>query len=140
MPTYFDSNVSRFFLADSASSSIDISDHIIAVDGLPGQMKYNPVTTFGKTGETYNPSINVSEFTLEAVYNEDTSSGSDTIIGYMYSNKVKKAFQYFPSGTSAGTQISGNCYCDNYNIPSRAGNTVLVRAHFLVDNGITRTS
>jgi hypothetical protein len=135
--TYFDSRVSVFLLANTASTNTDISANITNCE-FPDSWKNNVITTYGSVGERYGPSINDTKFTLEMVWNQLTTTGTDVVVQPMHYAKSLKAFAYYPAGTTAGNlKISGNCYCPTYRFMGRVGNYVAIRAEFEVDNGTT---
>lgn len=135
--TYFDGEVSVFKLNDGSSLQ-DISAYVKELRGLPGQYKMNDITTWGSAGERPGPSIRVDHFTMELLFNMVTSTGVHTVLSSLHTTKAKRAFEFYPAGTTSGNaKISGSAYLPIYEITSRVGDVVMVHAEFHVDNGVT---
>ena len=130
---------SKFFIADSASTSQDISAYVTRVEGLPGKKDFVDVTTFGSVGHRLAPSLENAEFTLDVLYSEDATTGATAIFNTMRSSTIVKAFQFWPNGTTAKS-ISGNCWLDDPNYKAQVGDYVRATLHFKADNGITAQS
>lgn len=135
---FFDSAGSHFFLANSTAASQDISSYITSIDGLPGKRDYSDVAVLGSVGHQWFPSLENAEFTIDVLYSEDATNGSDTVLGPMRTASTTRAFVFWPS-TTTGKNYAGNCWLDDYSITSRVGSIVSARVHCKVDNGVTRT-
>lgn len=133
---FFDSRVSRLFVADSASTSQDISAYVKSVEGLPGPRNLNDVTTFGSVGHRWSPGLQDNTVTIELVYSEDATTGSNTVFSPIRTATTSKAFIWYPSG-STGAAFSGNLWVETYEITSRIGNAVMAKVTARVDNGVT---
>jgi hypothetical protein len=135
---YFDSSVSSFFISVSTGTETEISDYINSIEGLPGKRDMSDVTTFGSIGHRWKPSLQNAEFSLEVMYSEDTTYGSNTTFGFLRAMTSTATFHFYPAATTAQS-ISGNCWLDDYSITGKVGNAVTAKVHFKADNGITIT-
>ena len=134
--TFFDSKVSVFKLND-VSTAQDISANIVNLD-FTNAFKINDVTTYGSTGVKSALSIDESKFSMDLIFNQVTTTGSQTVVGAMWYAKATRAFEYYPVGTTSGNlKISGNCQCTNYQITGKVGDSIRVKADFVVNNGVT---
>lgn len=139
----FDSRVSIFKLNDG-STIRDISNSVTGVT-FPATWKANDITTYGKVGVVYKPSLDDSKFTLDMIWNQVANTGSQNVVGSMHyaqgpvgNTTNTRAFEYYPAGATAGNlNITGNCWCPHYEIIGKVGNALAVRAELLVDNGVT---
>ncbi len=121
-PVVYDSQLSVFKITD-AGGERDISDYIASVTPHFGRMMSNP-TTFNHSHEQASPGLITTSFDLELVYSEDTSVGTDTVLGPLLIDATARAYKYYPRGTS-GKYYSGNCYVENYQPISKVGNIVM---------------
>jgi hypothetical protein len=133
----FDTKTSVFTITSSTASTENISSYITSIDGLPGRRELTDVTTFGSAGHRWNPSLENAEFTIDVLYSEDATVGTDTIFGPMRTSTTTRVFYYYP-GISTGAYYTGNCWLDDYPIVGKVGDSVRARVHCKVDNGITR--
>jgi hypothetical protein len=137
-PVVWDSGLSVFKITDTGSSERDISDYVVAVDGLPGPRELNEATTLNQTGRKWHPTLQNGAFSLELVYSEDANVGSDTVLGPLRTHTAAVAFKYYPRGTS-GKLYSGNAWVRDYKITTRVGALVLARCDLQVNGVVTRT-
>jgi hypothetical protein len=134
---FFDAKVTVFKLHDG-SQLRDLSAYIKESRGLPGQYKVNDVTTYGSTGERPGPSIFVSHFSVEFLFNQITSIGVHTVLSTIFTAQALRAFEYYPAGATTGNpKFSGSAYMPVYEVTSVVGDVVTVHAEFQVDNAIT---
>lgn len=138
-PTVFDSEVSVFKITDTGSTLRDITDYVVAVDGLPGPRELNEATTLNQSGRKWHPTLQNVPFTLELVYSEDASVGTDTVLGPLRTYTSAVAFEYYPAGAT-GVKYSGNAWVRNYQVTTRVGTLVLARCELQVDGTVTRTT
>ena len=138
---FFDSKVSVLKI-----NSVDLSAYVKEVVGLPGQVKLNDITTFGKVGESLGPSIKISHFTVKFLFNMITTTGVWATLNAMYESRTPYALEYYPAGTTVGNlKIINNAagvgtYLADCKITSRVGDYVTVDCDFQVDNGVTLTT
>ena len=125
------------FKLNNGSSLIDISANITG-HSFPSEWKTSEITVYGSVGMQYAPSIDATTFTLDLLFNQATTSGTQTVVGAMHAAKAMRAFEFYPAGTATGnTKISGNCWCPKYEIVGKVGTAQLIKAEFKVDNGVT---
>ena len=105
------------------------------------EWKINEVTTYGSVGARYAPSIDISTFTLDLLFNQTTTTGTQTVVGAAHIAKSLCPFEVGPAGTGSGNaNISGNAWVPKYDIIGKAGSAQMVKAEFKVDNGVTVTT
>lgn len=134
----FDSKVSIFKLGAGA---VDISADITNIE-FPSAWKELDITTYGKEGMTYYPGIWDTKFTIDFIWNQLTTTGTQQVVGAMHYAKAAAAtaFEYYPAGATSGNlKVSGNCRCPSYRFMGRVGDCVRVRAEFDVDGAIVFT-
>ena len=129
------SELSKFVLV-IATVSTDISAYITDTTGLPGKRDLADVTAFGSVGRRWKPSLENSEFTLNVLYSEDATYGTNTTVGLLRTTSTVCPFKFYPNGTAAQC-ISGNCWVDDFSTISKVGDAVKATIHFKSDNGIT---
>ena len=138
MAVFVASELSKFFITPSTGTLTDITTYITDITGLPGKRDLADVTTFGSVGHRWKPSLENAEFTVNILYSEDGTYGTNTTFGYLRTSASTSAFEFYPSGTSAGhSKVSGNCWVDDYPIVSKVGDVVKAAIHCKVDNGVT---
>jgi hypothetical protein len=120
MPTSYDANLTVFKINDGTLR--DISDNIVSITPSFSRTM-NPVTTYGNTHEQVAPGLLITSFAIELIYNEDASTGTDTVLGALLEDTTVRAYEYYPRGTG-GKKYDGNCYVENYQPISRVGNAV----------------
>ncbi len=132
----FDARLSVFKLNDGSSLQ-DISASIANID-FGNKFKDNEVTTYGKVGVVPSVSLDATEFDIDFVWNQLTTTGVQTVVGAMYAAKATRAFEYYPAGSTSGNlKLSGSCVCTDYPISGKVEDSVRIRAHFKVSNGVT---
>jgi len=132
----FDAKLSIFELNDG-SQLRDISPYIANID-FGNKFKVNDVTTYGSLGTRPSLSLDDSDFTIDLVWNQVTTTGVQTVVGAMYAAKATRAFAYYPAGKTAGnTKLSGNCMCSDFPFSGKVEDAVRTKAKFLVDNAVT---
>ena len=118
-------------------NSQDISVAIIKVT-FPASWVANDITAFGSTGRRYAHGIDESRMTIEAMFNQVTTTGSNTVLSAAWSSASSVAFAFYPAGNTTGnTKVIGNLWVQKYEIVSQVGTFVKVTAECLVDNGAT---
>ena len=140
---YIDSKEFVFYLWDGAGLQ-DLSASIIDHD-FPSEWKINDVTTYGKNGTTWAPSIEQSTFSLTMLWNQVASIGSQTVVGKIhYGQKMANAtytavsFQCYPAGIGGGNlKITGNCWIPKYEFIGKVGDRQTVKVDFKVDGVLT---
>lgn len=136
---FFDSSISIFQITDTGSTLRDISPYIVSIDGLPGPREFGDVTVLGDGGHKWNPTLENVSVTLELLWSDDASVGSDTVLGPLRSHTAAVAFDYGPEGKTAGDiKYSGNAWVEDYSIVSRVGNMVTARCVLRVNGTVTR--
>jgi hypothetical protein len=117
MTTLFDSVVSVLKI-----NGEDVSANVISIQPRFGRVMTEG-TTLGATHERVHPGIALTSIELEVLFNQDETTGSDTVIGAMLGSKTPVTWEYYPSG-EAGKVFSGNCVAENYQPLTRVGNLV----------------
>ena len=136
MAAFVASENSKFFITPSTGTSTDISSYITQISGLPGKRDLSDVTTFGSIGHRFKSSLQNAEFSIDVLYSEDGTYGTNLVFGYLRTSVSTSAFQYWPNGTTGGC-IYGNLWVDDYAAVSKVGDAVKATIHCKVDNGVT---
>lgn len=132
----FDARLSILKINDGSSLQ-DVSAHVANVD-FGNKFKVNDMTTYGSVGTKPALGLDDSEFTVDFVWNQVTTTGVQTVVGAMYAAKATRAFEYYPAGIVAGNlKLSGNCVCVEYPLAGKVEDAVRVRVRFTVHNGVT---
>lgn len=132
------SQISVFQINDG-SALRDISPYVTAIDGLPGPRELIEVTALGDTGRKWIAGLENVVITLELLWSDDASVGSDTVLGVIRDDAAARAFDYGPEGKDSGDiKYSGTCWVRNYTIMSRVGEKVSARVELQVEGIITR--
>jgi len=135
----FDSQQSVFQITDTGATLRDISAYITGIDGLPGRRELAEATILASTGRQWYPIVQSATITLELLWSDDASVGSDTVLGPLRTHDAAVAFDYGPEGKSGGDiKYSGNLWVDEFTNVSRVGDLIKSRCVLQVDNGITR--
>jgi hypothetical protein len=136
---FFDSQESVFFIDDTGSDSRDLSDYIVAINGLPGPRELSEATSLADAGRKWHPSLENSIINLELMWSDDTLVGPDTVLGPLRTHTAAVDFNYGPEGgTSGDVKYYGTCWVRNYNITSRVGNLVMATAELQVNGQVSR--
>lgn len=136
-PVVFDSGLSVFKIYDTGGVERDVSDYIVSIEGLPGPRELNEATTLNQTGRKWHPTLQNATISLELVYSEDASVGSDTVFGPLRTHTSAVAFKYYPRGTS-GQYYSGNVWVRDYRVTTRVGSIVTAKVDLQVDGVVAR--
>ena len=137
----FDSQQSVFQITDTAAALKDITPYIIAIDGLPGPRELAEATTLNSSGREWYPTLENATITLELLWSDDASVGSDTVLGPLRTHSAAVAFDYGPEGKANGDiKYSGNAWVRDYRILSRVGDLVKSRCELQVDGTVSRTT
>jgi hypothetical protein len=131
---FFDSTKSTFTITDSTGAVVSTSVYMREINGLPGKRDLVDVTTFGSVGHRWWPSLENAEFTITALYSEDSGNMNNVFIG-MRTAASTRAFTFKPGG--ATESLAGNCWMDDYSINSKVGDAVVATIHCKVDNNVT---
>ena len=134
----FPSRDSIFQINDGTTLQ-DISPYVVSIDGLPGPRELADVTALGATGRAFYPTLENVVVTLELLWSDDASVGSDTVFGAIRDDTAVRAWDYGPEGKTTGdVKYSGNCWVRSYTIVSRVGDVVKARVELQVDGVVTR--
>jgi hypothetical protein len=134
-----DSQQSVFQITDTGAQLRDITPYVVSIDGLPGPRELAEATTLNDTGRKFYPTLENVVITLELLWSDDASVGSDTVLGPLRTHNAAVAFDYGPEGKSVGDiKYSGDAWVRNYQITSRVGNMVTSRCELQVNGTITR--
>ena len=124
-------------LCSLSVNSQDISNAVQKVT-FPASWVANDITAFGSIGRRYGKGIDESKFTIEAMFNQVVTTGSNTVLSAAWSGAAAVAFAFYPAGNSSGnTKIIGNMWVQKYEVVSQVGTYVKITAECLVDNGTT---
>lgn len=135
----FDSQQSVFQITDTGSTLRDITPYIISVDGLPGPRELGEASNLSSSGREWYPTLENSVITLELLWSDDASVGSDTVLGPLRTHSAAVAFDYGPEGKGAGDiKYSGNAWVRDYRIISRVGDLVKSRCELQVNGVVAR--
>jgi hypothetical protein len=132
---FFDSQVSSFFVSVSGANETEISDYIIDMT-FNNDRDLSDVTTFGSVGHRWKASLQNAEFTINLLYSEDTTYGTNTTFGFIRAMTSTATFSYYPGATTAES-YKGNCWVDKMGVNSKVGDAVKASIHGKVDNGVT---
>jgi len=135
----FDSQQSIFQITDTGAVLRDISAYLIGVDGLPGRRELSEATTLNSTGREWYPTVQSATITLELLWSDDASVGTDTVLGPLRTHGSAVAFDYGPEGKTAGDiKYYGNLWVDEFVNVSRVGDLVKSRCTLQVNGVVTR--
>jgi len=136
---FYDSQLSVFLIDNTAGAQQDISQYIVAIDGLPGPRELSEATALGDTGRKWHPSLQNATITLELMWSEDATTGPDTVFGPLREHTAAVDFEYGPEGkVSPDIKYSGTCWVRNYTIQSRIGTMVLAKVELAVEGAVAR--
>ena len=138
----FDSQLSVFQITDVSPGTLrDITPYIVAIDGLPGPRELAEATTLNDSSRRYHPTLENAVITLELLWSDDASVGSDTVLGPLRTHSAAVAFDYGPEGKTGGdVKYSGSAWVRDYRILSRVGNMITARCELQCDTIIARTT
>jgi hypothetical protein len=127
---------------DGQLSGLEINNVVVSPSvqklTFPGKWINNDVTAFGSVGRRYAPGIDETKFTIELLWNQVATNGSQTVVGNVFNSKNTVAFSFFPAGNSNGQlKINGLCSIPEYDITAQVGTYVKAVAVCYVDNGVT---
>ena len=124
--TIHDSVEARLSLGDNAGVTRDISANLISCVPQFGRVM-SEATTAGATHERVHPGIGLTSLEIEVMYNEDASTGSDTVLGPLLESTTARVYEYYPKGTG-GKKYHGTCFVENYRPAMRIGSLVIATA------------
>ncbi len=131
--------LSVFQITDTGAGLRDISANILSVSGLPGPRELIDVTAFGDSGHKSIAGLENVVITLEMMWTELATTGSDTIFGPLSRHTAATAWDCGPSGKTTGKiKYSGTCWVRNYEITGRVGAILTARAELQVEGVVTR--
>jgi len=138
----FDSGQSVFQITDVSPGQLrDITPYIVTIDGLPGPRELAEATSLNDDGRKFYPTLENVVITLELLWSDDGSVGSDTVIGPLRTHTAAVAFDYGPEGKTQGDiKYSGNAWVRNYQILSRVGQMITARCELQVNGTVSRTT
>lgn len=127
------------FQINDGTSLRDISPYVTSIDGLPGPRELIEVTALGDAGRKWIAGLENVVITLELLWSDDASVGSDTVLGLIRDDTAARAFDYGPEGKATGDiKYSGTCWVRNYQVTSRVGQAVTAKAELQVEGIITK--
>ena len=131
-----------FLIDDTGGTLRNMSAHIANVTGLPHAREATDVTTLGKSGHTWQPTLQNVRFVLDGVYDDSTTDLTSPRLMFhnMVDHTTTRTFEYWPSGRVTGRpRWSGECWLLELEEPGRVGDYIRFRASFNVDNNVTLT-
>jgi len=139
---FFDSGQSVFQITDVTPGQLrDITPYIVAIDGLPGPRELAEATTLNDTGRKFYPILENVVITLELLWSDDGTIGSDTVLGPLRTHSEAVAFDYGPEGKAQGDiKYHGAAWVRNYQVLSRVGQMVTARCELQVNGTVSRTT
>lgn len=135
----YESRPAFFSVVDSdGTTTRDLSSHLTAIDGLPGERELVDVTRLGDSGHRFVASLFMGRFDLEGLYEKTASTGPDVVLTNLLGMTTATTFVYGPTGNSSGQtppnrRITGSCWIRTYTAPARVGAAVSFRAGGQVD-------
>lgn len=139
----FDSRFQFLSVVDSdGSSTRNLSSFLTNIDGLPGERELVDTSKVGDSGHTFTPSLQNAPFSVDGIYDNQSTSGPDVVLSNLRDMSTATTFVYGPSGSSTGAtppnrKISGSCWLRRYTITGRVGSAVSFRAEFQSEGVIT---
>lgn len=122
-----------FKIDNTGGSLTDVSTYTDNVEGLPGELEFADVTTFGEDGHKNIPGLENASFTIGGNWD----SSLDAILGA--SRSTIRSFEYGPAGGGSGAvKYSGECWITNYTVNSPVADKVTWSADLRVDGVVTR--
>jgi hypothetical protein len=116
-------------------NSVDISGNILSLEFTPSY-KDVEITKYGDSGFRGSPGIEDCKISLDLLFNQLTTTGTQTVIGAAYAARTQAAFEYYPAGTTSGnTKVSGTGRVTGYRVTGSVGGKVRVAAEITVDDG-----
>ena len=103
-------------------NEVDISANVISITPRFGRV-LTEGTTLGATHERTHPGVMLTSIDVEVFFNQDATTGSDTVIGPLLGSPTPVSWEYFPRGES-GKKFSGSCVVETYQPVTRVGSLV----------------
>lgn len=130
---------SKFLVDDSGGTLRNLSTYLDNVSGLPGGRELADVTVMGDGGHKFIPGLQNGEFSISGHYDPTTTTGPQAVLaGIALSSTATSSFEYGPEGNSTGNvKLSGECWCEKYEITSSATEKVSFTASFKIDGTVT---
>lgn len=126
-----------FKLDNSAGTLVDLSTYVDSVDGLPGSVDMQDVTTFGATGKRVYPGLKDGQIRVTGVYETAVHTHFSGIFGLA----ATQTFEFGPEGGTAGKpKITGECRVAEYTAPVQVGDVLKWSATLQLDGAVTFTT
>lgn len=126
-----------FKLDNSAGTLTDLSTYIDSIDGLPGSVDMQDVTTLGASGKKVYPGLKDAQIRIGGVYETAVHTHFSGIFG----NANTQTFEFGPEGGTAGKpKITGECRVAEYSAPVAVGDVLKWSATLQVDGAVTFTT
>ena len=124
-------------ITDGGGTLRDISDDVTDISGLPGATEVADTTGLGLTAKTFLTGLQDVKFSLKGHFNDTALTGSHTVLSSIRGAGAK-AFQYGPSGTTAGgVKISGSAIMTDYTTNSPVAGITNFSATFQGSGDVT---
>lgn len=129
---------SYFSVEDSAASTLrNISPYIKTID-FNRSNDSNDTTTKGAEGHTYRPGLTDGEISIDGLWDDTASTGSQTVLSTLVGIETTVGFEYGPEGnTSTMVKYSGECILTSYVESSPVDDMVAFNATFKISGDVT---
>ena len=129
----------------AASTICDISDHVLSVDGLPGEREMADVTCGGgSVAHAWLPGMVGADITLECLFDQTTGTAWDCFLStaYMYTADThSRSFEYYPAGATTGyPKFSGECRVKSVTVPAKPLEPITFSVSLVLDSTLTITT
>jgi hypothetical protein len=133
---------SYFQVDDSGGTARNLTSFVDQVSGLPGGRELADVTAMGDNGHRYIPGLQNGQFSINGHYDPTATTGPQAVLsGLALSASATSTFNYGPEGSTAGmVKLTGECWCETYEVTSSATDKVSFTANFRVDGTVTVTT
>lgn len=130
---------STFSVDDSGGTARNLTAYIDEISGLPGGRDLATVTAMGDSGQRYIPGLQNGEFSISGHYDPTVTTGPQAVLSALtLTASATSTFEYGPEGSTTGkVKLSGECWCEKYEINSSATDKVSFSASFKVDGAVT---
>ena len=110
----------------SSGDIVDISPHVMSVDGLPGEREYSDITcgsTVAAPAHQWLAGLVKADFSLNCLLDQTTSgnyaSAWKTLCNYS-TDAYSRYFAYAPASTAAGyPQVTGRAWVKGLSLPAK---------------------
>lgn len=133
---------SYFQLDDSSGTLRVLTSFVDQVSGLPGGRDLAEVTAMGDGGHKSIPGLQNGQFSINGSYDPTATTGPQAVLsGIALTSTATSTFNFGPEGSTAGmVKLTGECWCENYQVTSSATDKVSFTASFRVDGTVTVTT